>query len=381
MATLCPSCSHELLYDPKIRKMHCRKCDSVFSAEEVGTDESRREELSVPVFTCPSCHGEIAIHGTDTSKKCLFCGKNDMVFSRDEKVMIPELILPFKFPKEEVLDQIHMAFPKDPLLSDATKDLSPEDIRGIYVPYWIINFDYEEAVSYKYYKGKGDRAYAIGRTGILRADAFTISGCPLLTEETAYELEPYNVEELQYFDEDYLAGFYSVSSDLTYYSMYYQTETRAKMHFEDIVKSQSESLYEYGQIAQAHQLSIADDYKYALMPVWFVSVKVQGEICPILVNGQSGTVVGLMPPNRRALAGRTIVYALVLSLLLSAAIYGLLFLLSDLGISGIGLLIASGIMAVICFLSGLFFLSSTLRLCREAIGKHRFLIQRREEKA
>ena len=120
MATLCKNCGHALIYDPAIRKMHCMVCGSAFEAEEVesqakkyrenervmtrgevyGDDEVVEEFLENYVYTCSECGGEIAIHGTETSSTCIYCGNPNVVFSRVVKGKKPDYIIPFAVTKE-----------------------------------------------------------------------------------------------------------------------------------------------------------------------------------------------------------------------------------------------------------------------------------------
>ena len=99
MATLCKNCNHALVFDPAIQKMHCMYCGSAFLAEEVeseakkfrenervltrgevyGDDEVIEDFLECYVYTCSECGGEIVIHGSESSSKCIYCGNPNVV--------------------------------------------------------------------------------------------------------------------------------------------------------------------------------------------------------------------------------------------------------------------------------------------------------------
>ena len=161
MATLCKNCSHALIYDPGVKKMLCTSCGSTFKAEEVESEAKKyREEERVRsrgevygkndeevveeflenyIYTCSECGGEIVIHGSEVSTKCVFCGNANVVFSRVSKEKMPDLIIPFSVTKEQALNAIREKIAHSLFVPTEIKNFQPEDVRGIYLPYWDIS--------------------------------------------------------------------------------------------------------------------------------------------------------------------------------------------------------------------------------------------------
>ncbi len=352
MATLCKNCNHALVYDPAIRKLSCAYCGSQFAAEEVesqakkyretervmtrdevfGDDEAAEEFLEGYVYTCSECGGEIVIHGTEASTKCIYCGNPNVVFSRVAKEKMPDFIIPFSVTREQALASIKQIISRSAFLPKEVKEIDLQDIRGIYLPYWIVNAQHEEAALVRVKSNNGITKYQLmGRTGTMFINNFPIDGCRILSDESSTRLEPFDLTSMKPFDEDYLLGFYSNSSDITYEEMYLATERRGKEIFEEVAKKDTGSGDKID--AEMHQTSVLNDYKYAMFPVWFVTFVTQGTPHTILVNGQTGKVVCGLPWDKKKFWRTTIIGGI----LMAAAAIGLLIgILHLLGVNGSG---------------------------------------------
>jgi hypothetical protein len=123
---------------------------------------------------------------------------------------------------------------------------------------------------------------------------FPIDGCAILSNESSARLEPFDPAGMIPFDEDYLLGFYSNASDITYDEMWKVAENRAKEIFTEAalsgVRGSSPKIE-----AESHTAAVLNNYKYAMFPVWFVTFTYEGKHNTILVNGQTGKVVCGLP--------------------------------------------------------------------------------------
>lgn len=318
MATLCKNCSHALIYDPGKKKMLCTSCGSTFKAEEVESEAKKyREEERVRsrgevygendeevveeflenyIYTCSECGGEIVIHGSEVSTKCVFCGNANVVFSRVSKEKMPDLIIPFSVTKEQALNAIREKIAHSLFVPTEIKNFQPEDVRGIYLPYWVVETEFEGSclISSTVSSGKTSETIYTGRRGNLCMKNFPVDGCAILSNESSARLEPFNPSGMIPFDEDYLLGFYSNASDITYDEMWKVAEDRAKEIFVEAalkdVRGSSPKIE-----AESHTAAVLNNYKYAMFPVWFVTFTYEGKHNTILVNGQTGKVVCGLP--------------------------------------------------------------------------------------
>ena len=317
MATLCKNCSHALIYDPQFKKLLCTTCGSTFEAEEVEAEakEFRENEsatrcnethvdareieekfLENYVYTCSECGGEIIIHGSEVSTKCIYCGNPNVVFSRVSKEKTPDYILPFTVTKEFALRAIRSKMARSYFVPKELKDFQPEDVRGIYLPYWLVEADFEEDCLIASRESRGKTIYTIfsRRTGEMKLKKFPVDGCKILSNESAARLEPFNLSSMIDFDEDYLLGFYSNASDISYNELYEVTTKRCREFFEHKaligVPGKGHKI-----VSEEHVTAIKNNFKYAMFPVWFVTFEYEGKHNTILVNGQTGKVVCCLP--------------------------------------------------------------------------------------
>ena len=338
MATLCKNCSHALIYDPGIRKMLCTSCGSTFEAEEVESESKKfREEEKVKsrsevygkdknevveeylenyIYTCSECGGEIVIHGSEASTNCVFCGNPNVVFSRISKDKMPDYIIPFSVTKDQALKAIKKHIESSLFIPNEIKNFTPEDVRGIYIPYWIVEARYEGEciIESKKSNGKSTSTVHTRKRGKLNLNKFPVDGCAILSNESSARLEPFNPSGMKPFDEDYLLGFYSNASDITYDEMWKVTTERANEIFEDAalrdVRGSRPKI-----ISKSHSMHILNNYKYAMFPVWFVTFSYEGKHHTILVNGQTNKVVCGLPWRKPLFWAMTIGIGVVLTFL------------------------------------------------------------------
>ena len=101
------------------------------------------------------------------------------------------------------------------------------------------------------------------------------------------------------FDEDYLLGFYSNVSDITYGDLRGAATQRAKAYFEQQVINSVKGASSKKVVSSNYLTSIDyNNLRYAMFPAWFVTYYHKGQHNTILVNGQTGKVVCGVPWNK-----------------------------------------------------------------------------------
>ena len=317
MATLCRNCSHPLVFDPAKQKMYCSSCGSSFLPEEVEAESKEyRQDLRAEsmesiyntkdkdlmdcyVYSCSECGGEIIINGTEASTTCVYCGNSNVVFSRIAKQKCPEFVMPFSITKEKAIELVHKKINSGLFIPKEIKNFSIDCIRGIYLPYWIINASYTNAavIEGQVRSGKSTVTRYFGRAGKLKLTRFPIDASLALSDESSSRLEPFELSHLKPFDEDYLAGFYSNVSDVTYIDLKRATLKRAEEFFEkeamDDVRASRKKV-----VSSIPSLKIENNMVYAMLPAWFITFKYKGKPNTILVNGDTGKVVCALPWNK-----------------------------------------------------------------------------------
>ena len=336
MATLCRNCATPLVFDPKSQKVICCSCNSAFDPAEIkvtveGTDlrkvgkvlgeyiddDVTEHYLNCSVYCCNSCGGEIIVNGTEGSGKCIYCGSSSVVFSRTSREKAPKLIIPFSITREEALQKIKKAFKGHFFIPKEIRNFKPDQVRGIYVPYWLVNGRHIEAdiVSCKLGYGDDSKSLSCGRAGSIKLTNLPVDGSRILSDQSSQTLEPFNLSEIKEFHESYLLGFYSNVSDVRYKDIQEVAEVRASVAFyEQVVESMP-----------GHDVKLVDSSKetvidkralyYAMFPVWFVTYNYQGKHNTIMVNGQTGKVVSGTPWDEKIVTRVTFLIAFLFTLL------------------------------------------------------------------
>ena len=319
MAVLCRNCAGRLIFNPASQKLECATCGSSFRPEDV---EDKNADLQskyydTRVYTCSHCGAQVVTSDTESSTFCVYCGNPAIVFDRVSKEYRPDGLVPFQITKEQVIKYIRLRFLKNPIVPKEIKEKCvPENLRGIYIPYWIVNADYTEAdyIRGEVKRGKSKEIKYYSRAGNVKFRNIPIDGSNILNDDISRKLEPFYLEDAREFDEDYLNGFYSNTSDLDYFDLRASTAYRCHKLFEDeVVKSVKAQNVKV--LDSVYWADIQDDPVYMMMPVWFFTFIFEGKPYTVLVNGQTGKVVGTMPWQKKKVYTIAIsVFALVLGL-------------------------------------------------------------------
>ncbi len=319
MFTQCRNCAGPLTFDPTKQKLVCGHCGSEFAPEEFTQSEKEylldkqaeaaenvygddaKDMMDCYVYQCHSCGGEIIINGTEASTRCIYCGNSNVVFSRIARHKRPQLIIPFKLTKEEAVAEVRKRFKKGMFIPREIKNFKVDNVRGIYIPYWIVDCDHKASVVIQgqVSSGKHTRTVFYGRAGRMSLKRLPLDASKMLSDESSARLEPYNLGAIKPFDEDYLLGFYSNISDITYGDLRSAANMRASEYFNQYAIADVKGASGKKVCQQAHVTAINyDNLNYAMFPAWFVTYYYKGQHNTILVNGQSGKIVCGVPWNK-----------------------------------------------------------------------------------
>lgn len=314
MATLCKNCSHALVFDPLSQMMFCSACGSEFKPEEVESEaKPYRQDLTAEdaaevynskeekfmdcyIYSCSECGGEIIINGTESSTMCVFCGNPNVVFSRIARQRQPEFIMPFRITKAQAVMRARDTIKKGAFVPKAIKNFSIDCCRGIYIPYWIINATYYDTMILEgtVTEDKKSVKRYFGRTGYLKFKDLPVDAARAISDDSSSKLEPFDLKHLKAFDEDYLAGFYSNVSDVTYSDVRKAASERGKEFFAEEAKKDID--VHYCEVVESHpSVNVDTDVKYAMLPAWFITFRYKDQPHTILVNGDTGKVVCALP--------------------------------------------------------------------------------------
>ena len=273
------------------------------------------ETMEGNVYTCTSCGAELFINGVETATYCAYCGQPTVVFSRVSEELRPERIIPFSIQKEQAVAVIRERLSHGFFVPKKIKNFEVERVRGIYIPYFLF-----DAYYYDYQKLKGTVKYGDkSRTENFIREAecnfrnLTCDASRMLNDETSQRLEPYELNGLRPFEIGYLSGFYADRYDMNEKTLKNVVRVRCKELFDNEMKL--DLMAEDPKILSSNPKFQLQKGQYVLLPAWFMTFRYKNEPYTILVNGQTGKMVGAVPFTKDKLIFLFILIAIVVSIL------------------------------------------------------------------
>ena len=346
----CPCCGGTLQFDSHSQDIVCPYCDSHFSVddlkaytddlatdkeEDTAWDEStvqaytNQEMKGMKIYSCESCGGEIIVDETTTSTSCPYCGNNVLVSKQLSGDLKPNLVIPFKNDKENVLASLKSFFKKKPLLPRTfSRDNVVEEVKPLYVPFWLFDADVEGKIRFKgeitkrwsdaNYDYKEVKYYSLVRGGEIAFDHVPVDGSQKMEDKLMESIEPYNFTEAVDFNAGYLAGYaadrYDIDKDVTF--------NRATERFRDgTIQAFRSDIHGYENVTLDDSNIQLSNTKttYALYPVWILNTKWKDKNYRFAVNGQTSKVAGDLPVS----PGKFMMFWGIFFLVITGAIFGI----------------------------------------------------------
>lgn len=309
----CPNCMAALIYNPTNGKLDCLSCGSNFEvdafedkeikAEEAATRETEElkragiadDLMECQIYSCTACGAELAVNGVETSTFCSYCGQPTIVFSRVSSTKKPKHIIPFTITKEQAVTSIRNHLSKGSFVPPEIQNFSVERVRGIYIPYWLYDIELfdEQYLSGEVRSGKNTVTRYYYRSASSTFYNVTMDASKQLNDESSQRLEPFDTLALQDFEPSYLTGFYADCFDMSQKEMESYARGRCVAMFnhaiEETIKASDIRLLKNNPKIEVTKA------EYAMFPAWFMTFRYQDVPYTILVNGQTGKVVGAVP--------------------------------------------------------------------------------------
>ncbi len=343
----CPSCSAPLTFNAKTQNLHCSSCSTEYTLEEIQNlsnseskngsqydwgsytprDFSETEKINLSSYLCPSCSASVTGDENLGATVCPYCGGSTIIKKQFEGALRPDYVIPFKVDKKAAMAAFEQAALKAPFLPDEFKSKKRiEEMAGVYVPFWMFDCDCTADMTYSaqriftwsdpdYTYTKTDY-YRLVRKGDISFANIPVDGSLKVDNVYTEALEPYNYSEAVDFNTAYLSGYLADKYDAD--------AEECKERANERIKNSTEAEFRNttgGFVSVIPRTSSISSYngkiRYALLPVWFLNFRYNGEVYKYAVNGQTGKTVGVFPVckkkrNRFFLKALGITFAIVL---------------------------------------------------------------------
>jgi len=352
----CPACGGAMEFDSETQKMKCPFCDTERSVEAFNGDQQENkggaagrsvwealgkgqwkqgETEGMKVYSCESCGGEIVAEETTGASACPFCGNRVVMKQQFAGDLKPDYIIPFKLDKKAAKAAYHKHLTGKTFLPKIfKKENHIDEIKGVYVPFWLFDAAAEANIRYDaecirtWENGDTEYTehefYQLQRSGSIRFEHIP-ADCSKKMDDTLMEsIEPYHFKDAVPFQTAYLAGYVADRYDVEMEACIQRARERirrsAEISFRKTVKN-----YHSVTVAQSRVEVQSAQYWYVLYPVWLLNTTWKEEKYLFAMNGQTGKMVGDLPFDKaafwkyvaaRGVAAGAVIYALMWALLL-----------------------------------------------------------------
>ncbi|NBB73926.1 MAG: hypothetical protein GVY35_09620 [Bacteroidetes bacterium] len=323
----CTNCGAELTFAPGTDALACPYCgtENAIDAPDVAIKErdfevqvsalqDQQEVYEVQTVRCDSCGAESTLDDNVSSDLCPFCGTSMVLTEHTQRLIKPQGVLPFKVKDAEA----HAAF-REWLggLWFAPNDLKQYArqegrLAGMYLPYWT--FDTEATTQYRGRRGEyyyetetytddegNTRTRRVRRTRWYPArgtvhtafDDVLVVASDGLPRPYLRKLEPWDLDALRPYADEYLSGFRTESYTVELDEGYRIAQERMQPTIDRKIRR------DIGGDTQqiTSKASEYDDttFKHILLPVWLTAYRYGDDVYRIMINARTGEVQGERP--------------------------------------------------------------------------------------
>jgi len=325
----CPCCGGALEFNTDAQKVKCPFCDTEFEMSSLqeydealsqekeddytwqttaGTEWSDSETGNMRTFLCKSCGGEIIGDENTAATSCPYCGNPVVMMNQFSGNLKPDYVIPFKLDKEAAKKKFAEHLKGKKLLPKAfTQNNHIEEIKGIYVPFWLFDTNVSANIRYKATKVqewedsqrryKRTDTFSVIRAGSIGFDNVPVDGSSKMDDELMESLEPFNMKDAVSFQTAYLAGYIADKYDVDENASVSRANERVKVSTE-VAFRQTVTGFNTVTLDNANIRLQNGTAKYALYPVWVLNTVWNGQKFVFAMNGQTGKFVGNLPMDK-----------------------------------------------------------------------------------
>ncbi len=354
----CPCCGGAIEFDSSLQKMKCPFCDTEFDVETLagydadlqndasddmhwetaaGSEWQEGEADDLRSYVCKSCGGEIVGDENTAATSCPFCGNPVVMMGQFSGALKPDLVIPFKLDKKAAKENLTRHLSGKRLLPKLFKDQNHiDEIKGVYVPFWLFDTDVDAQVRYRAtrvrswsdsnYNYTETQHYSVNRGGSIGFCGVPVDGSSKMPDDLMESIEPFDLGEAVEFQTAYLAGYLADKYDVDAEQSIEHANVRVKKSTEDAFAGTVQG-YATVRTENSNIRLHGGKARYALYPVWLLNTTWNGNKYVFAMNGQTGKFVGDLPVDKAAATKWT----LGLTAALSVASYGVVWLLHLIG--------------------------------------------------
>lgn len=326
----CHTCGSDLGFDPDSGALKCGHCGATEAikrskgklreldfetAARLGLDASESQDIRVS--KCENCGATVEFSPDVHATECAFCATPLVRDTGAQRQIKPAGLLPFALSEKAARAAMtkwlgRLWFAPNGLQEYARKGRA---MQGIYVPFWTYDADtksrYQGRRGTIYYETRRVRVEVDGKMETRQEqvqkirwknvsgrvarifDDVLILGSKSLPKAYTDALEPWDLDQLEIYTPEYLAGFRAEGYTVELADGYVEARRYMDRVIEQDVRTDiGGDRQDVGHV----ETDVRDvTFKHILLPVWLAAYKYRGKTYRFVVNGRTGAVKGERP--------------------------------------------------------------------------------------
>jgi len=329
----CPNCTGPLRFDGASGQLACDHCGTRYEVSVIEQIYADKEQAAIAAGTepqwdismaggswsaeeaaylrgylCPSCGAGIICDYTTAATSCPYCGNPTVVPGQVTGELKPDYVIPFRLDKNTAVTALKNYYKGKKFLPKSfVAGNHIEEIKGVYVPFWLYDAETDAAMRFHgtisqtrregSYEVTTTEHYRVVREGSVAFRKVPVDGSSKMPDAHMDAIEPFNFAELTPFSTAYLPGYMADKYDM-------DAEACSKRANERITESTERAFASttqgYSTLEREYSNIVLKkgDIKYALIPVWMLSTKWEKKDFLFVMNGQTGRLIGDLPVDR-----------------------------------------------------------------------------------
>ncbi|MGI6726009.1 MAG: hypothetical protein ACOX62_07425 [Christensenellales bacterium] len=364
MSTLtykCPSCGAPLEFDGRQQEMSCDSCgntfdpQSIIAVNQIHKEDAGHEDImhwdmiedsftpgdlqQTKAYSCSSCGAELFTEETTVATACAFCGSPSVIPAQFTDETRPRQIIPFIIDKIKAEQMFRDYFKNKKLIPNLflKGPNQIDEIRKLYVPFWIFDCDADARMSYRgttvsshrsgQYMVRTTRHYLIHRAGSLSFQGLPVDASIRLDNKITESIEPFNQGEAIEYAPHTLSGAQANRADVDTLTCQSRANERVKRTTDQVFRS---TVSGYSSVVpESSSIKIINGTsRPVLYPVWLITTKKGGKTYTFAINGQTGALTCDIPWSKTKFLGRLASMACGAT----AAGFAIIYVLSAMGV-------------------------------------------------
>ncbi len=338
----CPACTGPLHFVGSTGKLQCDYCGSEFSVQEIealyddkleqaaqasaqqaekeeqaaaqqvpgGEDPDwEQEQAGMKAYNCPSCGAELICDETTAATSCPYCGNPTVLPGQFHGMLKPDYILPFKLDKEAAKRALRDFYRGKRLLPKAfSNENHIEEIKGVYVPFWLFDGQGDADLRFKATRVNSYRSgdyqvtitdyFDVRRAGTVNFSRIPVDSSRKMPDAHMDAIEPFDYSELKPFSTAYMPGYLAERYDVDVDECAERAKLRATNTTEQMIASTAGRGYSTCAPVAKQVRMRRGTVKYVMLPVWLLSTRWNGKSFLFAMNGQTGKLIGDLPVSK-----------------------------------------------------------------------------------